>query len=183
MAEEAEVSLGQVSNVKSLLENREWLKSSAAGLLLKDPESLLSEWSGNYSSRKNVPRNYYTLKSIAEMEADLPKTCEAEGTAYALTGFSGAARYAPAVRYQRVMAYVSRDVESIAKLLSLKEVDSGANVALFTSYDEGVLYGTRQIDGICIASPVQVYLDLLGVKGRGEEAAKAILVEVIRRSW
>ena len=183
LAEEAEVSLGQVSNVKSLLEDREWLKSSDAGLLLKDPESLLSEWSGNYSSRKNVPRNYYTLKSIAEMEADLAKTCEGEGTAYALTGFSGAARYAPSVRYQRVMAYVSRDVESIAKILSLKEVASGANVTLFTSYDEGVLYGARQIDGICIASPVQVYLDLLGVKGRGEEAAKTILDEVIRRSW
>jgi len=30
---------------------------------------------------------------------------------------------------------------------------------------------------------VQVYLDLLGVKGRGEEAAKTILDEVIRRSW
>jgi len=26
-------------------------------------------------------------------------------------------------------------------------------------------------------------LDLLGVKGRGEEAAKAILNEVIRQSW
>src|SRR3990170_4950097 len=44
LAEEAEVSLGQVSNVKSLLEDREWIKRSAAGLLLKDPESLLSEW-------------------------------------------------------------------------------------------------------------------------------------------
>ena len=183
LAEEAEVSLGQVSNVKSLLEDREWLKSSDAGLLLKDPESLLSEWSENYNARKIAPRNYYTLKNIAEMEADLAKTCENEGTAYALTGFSGAARYAPSVRYQRVMAYVSRDVESIAKILSLKEVASGANVTLFTSYDEGVLYGARQIDGICIASPVQVYLDLLGVKGRGEEAAKTILDEVIRRSW
>ncbi|MGV8058742.1 MAG: type IV toxin-antitoxin system AbiEi family antitoxin [Smithellaceae bacterium] len=183
LAEEAKVSLGQVSNVKSLLEDREWLKSSDTGLLLKDPESLLSEWSENFNSRKNIARNYYTLRSIAEMEADLAKTCEGEGTAYALTGFSGAARYAPSVRYQRVMAYVSRDVERIAKILSLKEVASGANVSLFTPYDEGVLYGTRQIDGICIASPVQIYLDLLGVKGRGEEAAKAILDEVIRRSW
>jgi hypothetical protein len=183
LAEEAEVSLGQVSNVKSLLEDREWLKSSDAGLLLNDPESLLSEWSDNFNSRKTAPGNYYSLKSMAEMEADLAKACEAEGIAYALTGFSGAARYAPAVRYQRVMAYVSRDVESIAQIISLKEVASGANVTLFTSYDEGVLYGARQIDGICIASPVQVYLDLLGVKGRGEEAAKTILDEVIRRSW
>lgn len=183
LAEEAKVSLGQIANVKSLLEDREWLKSPDAGLLLNDPESLLTEWSENFSSRKNITGNYYTLKSIAEIEADLAKTCEDEGIAYALTGFSGAARYAPSVRYQRAMAYVSRDVGKIAEILALKEVTSGANVTLFTPYDEGVLYGAEQIDGICIASPVQVYLDLLGVKGRGEEAAKAILDEVIRRSW
>jgi hypothetical protein len=183
LAEEADVSLGQVSNVKSLLEDREWLKSSNAGLLLKDPGSLLSEWSENFNSRKNVPRNYYTLKSIAEIEADLAKACDGEGIQYALTGFSGAARYAPSVRYQRAVAYVLRDVESIAKILSLKEVTSGANVTLFIPYDEGVLYGARPIDRICIASPVQVYLDLVGLKGRGEEAAQAIMDEVIKRSW
>jgi len=100
-----------------------------------------------------------------------------------LTGFSGAARYAPSVRYQRAMAYVSRDVERITQNLSLKEVTSGANFTLLTPYDEGVLYGTRAVEGICIASPVQVYLDLFGMKGRGEEAAQAMLDEVIRRSW
>ncbi len=183
LAEEADVSLGQVSNVKSLLEDRERLGSSEAGLLLKDPGSLLVEWSENSNYRKNVPRNYYTLKTIAEIESDLAKACDGEGIRYALTGFSGAARYAPSVRYQRAMAYVSRDVERMAKLLSLKEVTSGANVTFLIPYDEGVLYGARSVEGICIASPVQVYLDLLGMKGRGEEAAQAILDEVIRRSW
>ena len=121
IAEEADVSLGQVANVKSLLEAREWLGSSEAGLLLKDPGSLLAEWAENSNYRKNVSRNYYTLKSVAEIEADLAKACDGEGIRYALTGFSGAARYAPSVRYQRAMAYVSLDVERIAKLLSLKE--------------------------------------------------------------
>lgn len=183
IAEEADVSLGQVANVKSLLEAREWLGSSEAGLLLKDPSSLLAEWAENSNYRKNVSRNYYTLKSVTEIEADLAKACDGEGIRYALSGFSGAARYAPSVRYQRAMAYVSLDVERIAKLLSLKEVTSGANVTFLVPYDEGVLYGTRVVEGICIASPVQVYLDLSGMKGRGEEAAKALLDEVIKRSW
>ena len=183
LAEEANVSLGQVANVKSLLEDREWLGSSEAGLLLKDPGSLLTEWSENSNYRKNISRNYYTLKSIAEIESDLAKACDGEGIKYALTGFSGAARYAPSVRYQRATAYVSRDVERIAQNLSLKEVTSGANVTFLIPYDEGVLYSARSVEGIYVASPVQVYLDLLGMKGRGEEAAKAILDEVIRRSW
>jgi hypothetical protein len=46
-----------------------------------------------------------------------------------------------------------------------------------------VLYGARPIDGICVATPVQVYLDLVGLKGRGEEAANALLEEVIKRTW
>jgi len=183
LAEEADVSLGQVANVKSLLDAREWLGSSEAGLLVKDPGSLLAEWAKNSNYRKNVSKNYYTLKSVAEIEADLARACDEEGIKYALTGFSGAARYAPSVRYQRAMAYVSRDVERITQNLSLKEVTSGANFTLLTPYDEGVLYGTRAVEGICIASPVQVYLDLFGMKGRGEEAAQAMLDEVIRRSW
>lgn len=183
LAEEADVSLGQIANVKRLLEDREWLKSSNAGLLLKDPGSLLTEWSENSNYRKNILRNYYTLKTIAEIEADLAMACDGEGIKYALTGFAGAVRYAPSVRYQRAMAYVSRDVEIIAEKLLLKEVTSGANVTLFVPYDEGVFYGTRQIDDICIASPVQVYLDLIELKGRGPEAAQAILDEVIKRSW
>ncbi len=183
LAEAADVSLGLVSAVKSLLEDREWLATSNAGLLLKNPENLLAEWSQNPKYRKNASVNCYTLKSISEIEADLAMACDREGIRYALTGFSGAARYAPSVRYQCAMAYVSRNVNRIAEILSLKEVSSGGNVTLLTPYDKGVFYGARSIDGIYVASPIQVYIDLLEVKGRGEEAAQAILEEVIKRSW
>lgn len=183
LAEEAKVSFGQVSNVKKFLEDREWLENSADGLLLNDPESLLAEWAENFNFRKNRSKSYYTLESIADFEAGLASVCGKEKLLYALTGFSGAARYAPSVRYQRAMAYVAGDVARVVKALSLKEVSSGANVTLLTPYDEGLLYGARWIEGVCIASPVQVYLDLLGVKGRGDEAAQSILNEVIKSSW
>jgi len=183
LAKEAAVSLGQVANVKRLMEDREWIKGSEAGLLLKEPGNLLAEWAANTNGRKTAAENYYTLKSLAEFEAALAQACEQAGIPYALTGFSGAARYAPAVRYQRAMAYVGSDLEKIAEQLSLKRVESGANVTLYNPSDEGVLYGARRIDGICIATPVQVYLDLVGVKGRGEEAANALLEEVIKRTW
>ena len=183
LANEAAVSLGQVSNVKRILEDREWLKVSEAGLLLKEPGSLLAEWAADTNARQMTAENYYILKGPAEFEAALAQACEQAGLPYALTGFSGAARYAPAVRYQKAMAYVGCDLERIAEQLSLKRVESGANVTLYNLLDEGMLYGARPIDGICIASPVQVYLDLVDVKGRGEEAANALQEEVIKRSW
>lgn len=183
LAEEAEVSLGQVSNVKKLLEDREWLAGTEEGLRLGSPAQLLAEWAQNYRFRRNTSRNYYTLKSVAEIEADLAELCRQREIPYALTGFSAAARYAPAVRYQRAMAYVGGSIDEVADLLSLKEVASGANVTLISPYDEGVLYGRRPIDGIEVAMPVQVYLDLLDIKGRGEEAADVLLNEVISKSW
>jgi hypothetical protein len=183
LADEASVSLGQVSNVKSLLEDREWLTGSDAGFLLNDPDQLLTEWADNYNFRKNAIRNYYSLKSVADIEADLAAVGDELGVHYALAGFSAAARFAPSVRYQRAMAYVSRDAEEIVRKLSLKEVNSGANVTLLTPYDEGVLYGARVIDGIRVTAPVQTYFDLLGSKGRGEEAARTLLEGVIRKSW
>lgn len=183
LADAASVSFGQISNVKSLLEAREWITTVEAGFLLSVPEQILAEWAENYDFRKNTVRNYYTLKSVADIEAHLAVACEERGIPYALAGFSAAARFAPTVRYQRAMAYVAREVEEMARMLSLKEVSSGANVTLLTPYDEGVLYGSRLIEGIRVTAPVQTYLDLVGIKGRGEEAASALMEEVIRKSW
>ena len=121
------------------------------------------------SSRKLNPRSlrYYRVNLVK----------------YALTGFSGAARLAPAVRYQRVMVYVDNTQEDVTSLLDLKPVSSGANVSLLVPYDQGVFYGTHEIDGILVASPVQIYLDLVGYRGRGEEAAKELFDQVIRPTW
>jgi len=183
LAEEAEVSIGQVSKVKKILTDQEWIEPEPGRIQLIKPIELLSDWAANYDSKRNVVRDFYTLKKTSEFEADLAEVCGQRGIEYALTGFSAAARLAPAVRYQRAMAYVNLPQEDLASLLGLKEVTSGANVSLLRPYDEGVFYGGRAVDEARIASPVQVYLDLISIKGRGEEAAQVILDEVIRPLW
>jgi len=180
LANEAVVSLGQVSNVKKLLLDREWI-TKQDGFSLSDPWTLLDEWAKVYTYRKNEVRNYYSLKNIPDIESDLAKVCQENGLEYALTGFSGAARFAPAVRYTRVMAYVY--TARVPSFLDLKEVESGANVMLLLPYDEGVFYGAQVIDDIRIVSPLQIYLDLKGYKGRGEEAADVLLRDVIKLKW
>ena len=182
LANEAAVSLGQVANVKKILLDREWI-SQQNGFSLTEPWKLLEEWSNAYTYRKNEVRNFYSLQSIPEIEADLARVCSEKGIEYALTGFSGAARFAPAVRYNRAMAYVSTMLEDLVSSMILKEVESGANVMLLGPYDEGVFYGTQVIDDVRIASPVQIYLDLKSYKGRGEEAAEALLRDAIKPRW
>jgi hypothetical protein len=183
LSNEVKVSLGEVANVKKALVDREWATVSKDGFSLIDPAKLLEGWAQNYSHLKNLARDYYTLKSVPEVESELAKVCQERGIKYALTGFSGAARLAPAVTYQRAMIFIEDTEENIPALLELKEVPSGANVTLFKPYDEGVFYGLRPVDNIDIASPVQIYLDLVNVKGRGEEAAQALFEKVIKQAW
>src|SRR3990172_7528789 len=183
LAKESEVSLGLTSNVKKLLEDREWVRKTEDGLALVEPEKMLAEWSENYSFRKNKVRDYYSLKPVVDLEADLATACREREVPYALTGFSAAARFAPMVRSPRAMAYVGNPLDEVVAFLGLKEVTSGANVTLLEPYDEGGFYGTEEEEGIRLASPVQVYLDLKGFRGRGEEAAEKVLNEVIRPQW
>lgn len=183
LAKESEVSLGLASNVKKLLEDREWVRKTDDGLALIEPEKLLEEWAENTSLRKNQVRNYHSPKPVADLEADLAAACRQRETPYALTGFSAAARLAPMVRSPHATAYVKKSMDEIIASLGLKEVGSGGNVTLMEPYDEGVFYGVELDEGICLASPVQVYLDLKGFQELGEEAAGRLLDEVIRPQW
>jgi len=183
LAKEASVSFGQVSNVKKLLNDREWIRTNTVGFALVEPKELLNEWTENYSFRRNRVEDYYSLKNVAEIEADLAEASNSKRLVYALTGFSGAARLAPVVKYQRVFAYVEERDEKLADLLVLKRVTSGANLSLLYPYDEGVFYGARALEGGKIASPVQIYLDVSSFRGRGEEAANQLLKQVIEPQW
>ncbi len=183
LAAEAGVSLGLISNIKKLLEDREMIQAGSQGITLRAPENLLTEWADNYNYRKNQVRNFYSLKSIPEVEDDIARICSQKNIVYALTGFSGAARCAPAVRYQRVMAFVDGDIDAVSDQLNFKEVTSGSNIMLFSPYDEGVFYGMQKVDDINVVSSIQLYLDLQGFPGRGEEAAEALLERIIRPAW
>jgi hypothetical protein len=183
LAKEAQVSLGLASNVKKLLTDREWIKTEAEGLQLVEPQALLEEWAGSYSFHKSRLLDCYSLREPADVEAALAEECKKRDWSFALTGFSGAARLVSAVRYQRAMAYVGGTPEELLGPLQLKVVESGANVSLLFPYDEGVFQGARQVDDLAVVSPVQLYLDLMSFRGRGEEAAQQLLEEVIKPAW
>lgn len=181
LANTAKVSLGQVSNVKKLLADREWI--DVFNFRLKEPLQLLMEWSAVYKSERNQRTDYYSFKNVNELEYSMAEICEDMGLNYALTGFSAAARRIPRVRYQRASIYVNNDTEGLVERLGVKKVSSGANLSILTPYDAGVLYGIEKVEGINLVSAVQNYLDLKGERGRGEEAAAVLLEGVIEKLW
>jgi len=183
LAGEADVSLGLVSKVKRILEDREWLDTQSSGFQLADPQKALEEWARKYHYSKHRTYDCYAFISGSELEAQIAAVAEEGAIRVAFTGFSAAVRYAPAVRYRRAMVYVGSDAAAFVQRLGIKQVPSGANLTLIEPYDVGVFYGAKILDGIPIASPVQTYLDLMSQKARGEEAAAAILEEVLKLQW
>lgn len=57
------------------------------------------------------------------------------------------------------------------------------HVTLLGAPDEGVWSGLQQAGEEPVVTDVQLYLDLAGTKGRGEEAASFILEQRLRPRW
>ena len=183
LAEAAVVSPSQVSNVRKLLLEREWIQDQKRGIKLSEPLQLLASWLANYESNRNTVYEFYDMGSTGEIEATIATLCSHRQARYAFTGFSGAARYAPFTTYKTVTVYMDNVNANNLGDLPFKPVTSGANLRIISPYDEGVYYGTRSIGGQTVASAIQCYLDLKDEKARGEEAAGALLEQVIKPSW
>ena len=187
LAKEANISLGQASNLKKRLLEFEFIKEigneKAAKFRLSNPEILLNRWTEYYTYRQNRMRNYYSLDDVKEIEEKLSDYCETKKIRYAFTLTSGASLVAPFLRYKRVFVYLSNSIEKAALALGWKEVPSGPNITILEPYDEGIFYGLQDINGMKVVSEVQLYLDLKGYKERGEEAAQFLLENRLRKQW
>jgi len=183
LAKEAKVSVGHVYNVKEELLNRELAVVDNRGMRLSEPESLLQEWCNNYQFEGTQIQSFYSLSKMAQLEKQIEEVCSKEKVRYALSGFAGAARLAPFVRYHRIHCYVESSIDDLAKRLDLKSVTSGENIIFMNPSDDGVFYHTQRIDGVHLVSPIQLYLDLNTLSDRGKEAAEFINNEVIKPKW
>lgn len=184
LAKEAKVSVGLVWKVKKALLEEGFIQSSDRRIVLSDPAGLLDAWKKEYDvSAEKV--SLYVIGKVDELESRLFECCEARQVRCALTGLSGAWRAAPMVRYATVSAYVEVGSDSTAmadliRCMEAKPVDIGANLLLYPTRDESVFYGMRTLSGTNVVSPIQLYLDLLQVAGRGEDAANEIMAKEIK---
>ncbi|SUS07596.1 conserved hypothetical protein [uncultured Defluviicoccus sp.] len=174
LAQHANVSTGTVSIVRNLLLEREWAKDGPGGLKLTQPKKLLTDWAEVWKRRRAKAKTYFTLKPLAEIEAEMAGFAAQHHAQFALTGAAGAWRVAPMTRYNRAQAYWGDDPGLLATGVGLKPVESGANVHIFAPRDEGVFFAKEDVAGIPIVSPLQLYLDLQRDPARGEEAAEHI---------
>lgn len=93
---------------------------------------------------------------------------------YALTSSSAAAYYAPYAPLRALSVYVT-SIDEAAESLDLRRAATGGNVLVAVPEDPVAFERTREFDGLQVAAPSQVALDLLGGPGRAPEEGRVLL--------
>jgi hypothetical protein len=70
-------------------------------------------------------------------------------------------------------------LEAALAALNARVVEEGANLSVIETKSAGDLLFREQLDGTWLASPIQVYLDLLRSEGRAKEMAQNLRRERI----
>lgn len=93
---------------------------------------------------------------------------------YAVTGSLAANAIAPFAPARLAMLYVS-NVRAAVDELDLRETESGANVMVLRPFDDVVLARTIERDGLVLANPSQLAVDLLTGPGRAPAEGEELL--------
>jgi hypothetical protein len=185
LARDARVSLGLASRVKTRLVQEALAEIREHRVTVRDPAALLNAWAKRYDPPQGW--SMYVMEEATRLEHRIAEWCNLSATAYALAGFSGAWHVAPMVRPVVSTVYVDlRDEQArelFMKQVSAREVPSGGNLTLWIPPDDYTLYGSRELGGLTVVSPLQLYLDLSSMAGRGAEAAREVFDKEIRPRW
>jgi hypothetical protein len=188
VAERAQVAPSTASDVLSELERFDWLVSRGQGPSkerhLREPSALLDAWAKQLATQRTpVLRRYFVpgLKSDALIER-LGQMFDSHQVAYAVSYEAAAQRYTPflsGISQVRVRLLPSTSAETAMAELGARVVNEGANLAVIETKSAGELLFRQNVGGVWLASPVQVYLDLLRGEGRAKEMAEHLRKERI----
>lgn len=187
LADKAQVSLGQVSNVRRALIDREWATADAGeGLRLTQPDTLLDAWRDDGLHPPSVALRGYTLKHgkslEAAMEAVFLDPALNGDSRVLLASHSVARRAAPYARIAGEFFYASEvGIRLLRRHLDIAPADKGENVTIYRPSDDGLWMETMPLHPPLQATgPIQTYLDLLTTGERGREAAEHWRAEKIK---
>lgn len=184
----AHVSLGLASKVKQALVTEGYAIEREKRLLVRDARELLDAWAAAYQPKAEAVK-LFVPGTASEPEAAVARWLKKHSIRFGLTQYSGAWRAAPMVRLSRITIWVEPVPPAawtdFKQQTSGVRVDSGDNVLLWQSDDGTIFDGLRTLGEppLPTVSPIQLYLDLKSLVGRGEEAAEAIYEREIASLW
>ena len=184
LSRQLDLSPAWVSQVLRRLVSAGYAARVGDGTVVSRPLDLLADWAESYSfTRRNDSRSYFCEAPTPEQVIDRVASVPAPAVGrYALTLHAGASLVAPFSKYHEVHIYVEssgsrQETEHMwIEALGLQPVEAGGNVYLtWPYYKEGAFYGSRKINGVWIASDIQLYIDLYNYPVRGREQAEYLM--------
>tara|TARA_R110000803_G_scaffold87618_2_gene154459 strand:- start:17471 stop:18574 length:1104 start_codon:yes stop_codon:yes gene_type:complete len=175
IAEAANVSPGTASETLAALERFDWISSRGNGpskaRRLERAGELLSEWAQKTRDAKppNTLRYFVPRLKADGLMKSLAEVCDANTIKYAITEEAAAQVYSPFLSHISQVTcrlQMTRVAELALEQLGARAVNEGANLLILDTKSSGPFLFRERIDQIWMASPIQVYLDLLGGKGR-----------------
>jgi hypothetical protein len=188
LAEQALVSPATASQVLTELERFDWLASRGQGPSkerhLSEPAALLDAWVKQLASiRPPTLHRYYvpSMKTDTLLE-HIEQIFGTDEIGYAISHEAAAQRYAPflsSVSQVHCRLLVGSAADAAIGALGARVVNEGANLVIIEAKSPGELLFRERVGGIWLASPIQVYLDLLRSEGRAKEMAEHLRKERI----
>lgn len=181
LAQQAMVSPATTSQVLTELERFDWLVARGQGPSkerhLREPGLLLDGWAKQLATIRPPPlRRYYVPGAKADtLMARLGEVLDAHGVQYAVSHEAAAQRHAPFlsnVSQVRARVLIGANADAAIGDLGARVVSEGANLAIIDAKSPGELLFRERVEGLWLASPIQIYLDLLRGEGRSKEMAE-----------
>jgi Transcriptional regulator, AbiEi antitoxin, Type IV TA system len=181
LAQRTGVLPSTISPVLAELERQDWVHTRGQGpskqRQLTDPAALLDAWAKDASSRTTAdPRRYFVpAAGSGSVLERLDRAFNTADATYALSFEAAAQRYAPflsSVSQLRIRTLEASATTAALTALGARPVGEGANLVVLAANSAGELQFRERVDGAWLASPIQVYLDLLGAEGRAKEMAE-----------
>lgn len=181
LAQEAMVSPATASQVLTELERFDWLVARGQGPSkerhLREPAALLDAWTKQLATiRPPTLRRYYVPGTKADaLAARIGEVFDARDVQYAVSHEAAAQRSAPFlsnVSQVRARVLIGPSADAAIGDLGARVVNEGANLAVMEVESPGELLFRQRVDGLWLASPIQIYLDLLRGEGRSKDMAE-----------
>lgn len=167
-------STGSVYRVLGLLEAEELVHRDAQGrFVVDDWVALARRWSQDYGfSDSSTVTRWLAPRGLPAL---VERIASVDGPAYAVTGSEAGATWAQVAPVRSAMVYTASPGEAAAAW-GLHPVERGVNVLLAEPSCSVVLERTvAREDGLVLAAPVQVAVDLMTAPGRAPAEAEALI--------
>jgi hypothetical protein len=182
LSEVAGVAPSYAHKICQTLEQQAFMCSEGAGprtiRRLTEPGRLLDEWADHQSLQAYSVQRFYlwTPKNSLTTET-VTEAFQTQNIPSALTAVSAAIRRAPFVSNETSTTLlaptgVEIEIAAVMEKIGASHVDEGENVLVLSTDRPSPFMFKQRVDGLWLASDLQIYLDLYAWPQRGKEQAE-----------